>query len=261
MAFALSERAEAAGYRLVSYDTIGSTNSEALAHARAGERGPVWFATSAQSAGRGRRGREWVSPPGNLAASLLTAIDAPLSVAATVGFVAGLAISEALRLCAPGLDVSLKWPNDVLAGKAKLAGILLESEPLPDAVAVVIGIGVNLIAAPQDLPYAATSLAHLGRRVEAQQLFSALSDAWVDYVRLWDNGRGMARVRSLWLTRAAGVGAPVSVQVGGQIIEGVFETLDEAGRLLVRSADHSLVPVAAGEVQFGSAASARAGAR
>lgn len=260
MTFALGPRAAAAGYRITSYDSIGSTNAEALECARAGDRGPIWIAARAQSAGRGRRGRDWSTSEGNLAASLLKVVDVPLARAATLGFVAGLALDEALRLCASGVRVGLKWPNDVLASGAKLAGILLESEPMEQGrvheheLAVVIGIGVNVASAPSALPYPAISLAKLGFHVLPELLFAALTDAWIEFERIWDEGRGIATVRSLWLARAEGLNAPVAVRVGSNVIRGIFETLDDQGRLIVRAADHSLIPVAAGEVHFGLAA-------
>ncbi len=254
MPFALSERAAAAGYRLIAFEEIGSTNAEALARAHDGERGLLWIVARRQNAGRGRHGREWQTLEGNLAASLLIVEDLPLPIAATLGFVAGLAVHEALHACAPGLDVALKWPNDVLAGEAKLAGVLLESEPRDGTLALVVGIGINVAAAPAGLPYPATSMAALRRHVRLDVLFGALADAWLDYVRLWDHGRGMARIRTLWLERAAGVGGPVTVQICGRSMRGIFETLDESGRMMVRGDDRALVPVSAGEVYFGARA-------
>src|SRR3954454_6434907 len=138
MIFSLGPRAASAGYRLIAFDHVASTNAEALIRARDGERGPVWFVTSAQTAGRGRRHRPWIAPRGNLASSVLEVMQVPPAVAATLGFAAGLALQEALRklnlnasLRSAGSDritFSLKWPNDVLAGTDKLAGILLEAE-------------------------------------------------------------------------------------------------------------------------------------
>jgi BirA family transcriptional regulator, biotin operon repressor / biotin---[acetyl-CoA-carboxylase] ligase len=225
-----------------------------LARMRAGERGPLWIAARAQTAGRGRRDRDWATPDGNLAASFLTATDVPLSKAATLGFVAGLALDEALKLCAPGLPVALKWPNDVLVQNMKLAGILLESEPVDGRLAVVVGIGVNVVAAPQGLPLPATSLAALGKPVRTVDLFTALTDAWTAFERIWDAGRGLSAIRSQWLKRAAGIGAPVSVQMGNNVLRGIFETLDEEGRLVLRTPDNSKVTIAAGDVHFGTAA-------
>lgn len=254
MGFALGPKATQAGHRLASFDSIGSTNAEAMARLRAGERGPLWIAARAQTAGRGRRGRDWATPEGNLAASLLTMTDVPLWKAATLGFVAGLALDEALKLCAPGLPVTLKWPNDVLVQDKKCAGILLESEPVDGRLAVAIGIGVNVVAAPQGLPVQATSLAALGQHVSAEYLFAALTDAWIAFEQIWENGRGLPEIRAQWLKRASGLGAPVSVQVGNDVRRGIFETLDEEGRLVLRASDNSKVTVTAGDVHFGSAA-------
>lgn len=271
-ALALGRTAEEAGYRLAAFDTIGSTNAEAMARARAGDPGRLWVASLAQTAGRGRRGRAWETPSGNLAASLMLVGDAPAETVATLGFVAGLALSDALAATAPGVSASvaldgtgagrgdrftLKWPNDVLADGAKLAGILLEAERLPQGGgAVVIGIGVNVAHAPQGLPYPATALAALGADLTAEILFAALTDAWVGLAAVWDEGRGFAEIRRRWLARASGLGGPVAVSSGGTVLSGVFETVDETGRLLVRGADGSLRTVTAGEVHFGVAATA-----
>ena len=112
----------------------------------------------------------------------------------------------------------LKWPNDVLAEGAKLAGILLESTVLSGGgYAVAVGIGVNVVAHPADVPYPATSLATLGAGCDAETLFLALSDAWLGHYAAWDEGRGLARVRDRWLARAAGLGGEVAVRVDGQV--------------------------------------------
>src|ERR1700712_3530234 len=134
MAFYLGPRAVSAGYKLAAFDSIGSTNAEALARARDGECGPTWFVTSEQTAGRGRRHRPWIAPRGNLACSILEAIDVSPAVAATLGFAAGLALEAALRKVSPSneMNFALKWPNDVMAGNKKLAGILLEAETVAD---------------------------------------------------------------------------------------------------------------------------------
>lgn len=264
MSFALGQRALQAGYRLAAFDRIGSTNTEAIERARAGERGPIWFVTSEQTAGRGRRQRAWIAPRGNLAASILEVVDVPPAVAATVGFAAGLAeeaalekvsLEAALRLGPDRPRYALKWPNDVLAGGKKLVGIGLEAEPVAGGLAVVTGIGTNVVAAPEGTPTRAVSLAALGVHISAEELFSALSDAWVEFRGIWDNGRGFAEIRRLWLARAAGLGEKVAVQTGSAILEGIFDTIDDTGCLIVRTPDGRRVPVAAGEVFFGATAS------
>jgi len=290
MAFVLGPTAERAGYRVRSFETLDSTNLEAMRLGRAGERGPLWVVSTHQGAGRGRRGRAWSTPRGNLAASLLRVSSLSPARAATLGFVAGLALERALRSVAPGanffaagldggtVDVdavlddrrvrasrkpmrfALKWPNDVLADGAKLAGILLESELVDDGSrVVVVGIGVNVVAAPSDAPYPATSLKALGFAVKAEALFQALSESWVEMESVWDEGRGMARLRELWLASATGLGAPIAVEIGGAVTRGVFETIDDAGQLVLRKPDGSRQAIAAGEVHFGTAATSAAG--
>jgi BirA family biotin operon repressor/biotin-[acetyl-CoA-carboxylase] ligase len=268
MALQLGTRASAAGYRLAAFDSIGSTNAEALARARDGEAGPIWFVTTEQTAGRGRRHRPWIAPRGNLASSILEVIAVAPGVAATLGFAAGLALEAALRIVSAeavarsaglALNWRLKWPNDVLAGTQKLAGILLEAETAPDGrLAVVVGIGSNVIAAPENTPYPATSLQALGLAVTAEELFCALSDCWTEYRGIWHDGRGFGDIRRLWLERAAGLGEPVSVQAGATLVEGVFDTIDDAGCLIVRTQDGNRVPISAGDVYFKSTASAGA---
>ena len=269
MTFSLGPRAALAGYQLAAFDSIGSTNAEAMSRARDGERGPMWFVTSEQTAGRGRRHRPWIAPRGNLACSILEVIDVSPAVAATLGFAAGLALEAALQrvsieasLRSAGSDqmsYSLKWPNDVLAGRQKLAGILLEAEAVADnRLAVVVGIGANVVAAPEGTPTPATSLAALGVHIGAEELFATLSDAWAEFRSLWDNGRGFGEVRRLWLARAAGLGLPVAIQSGGSTVEGTFDTIDESGCMIIRTLQGKRVPISAGDVYFGAAASAGA---
>ena len=274
MEFRLAPSAVEAGYRLESFPSVGSTNAMALERAHAGESGPLWIVSRKQEAGRGRRGREWATPEGNLAATLLLSGLRDLKTAATLGFVAGLALGDALDAVVPdhaisiGLDgadagngqrFELKWPNDVLAGGAKLAGILLESAVVAEEnAAVAVGIGVNVVAHPDDLPYPATSLSALGADCGAERLFLALSDAWVANWRRWDEGRGLDWIRARWLARAAGLGGEVAVKVGVEVLRGTFETIDEDCRFVIRDRQGRAHEIAAGDVHFGAIASAAA---
>jgi BirA family biotin operon repressor/biotin-[acetyl-CoA-carboxylase] ligase len=194
-------------------------------------------------------------------------MDVTPAMAATLGFAAGLAleailrqlsVEAALRMAGSDrLNFTLKWPNDVLAGRSKLAGILLEAEAMVGgSLAVVVGIGTNVIAAPEGTPTPATSLKALGIDISAEELFAALSDGWAEFRGIWDNGRGFAEIRRLWLERAAGLGQAVSIKSGGALIEGIFDTIDEQGCMIVRTTDGDLVPITAGDVYFGSVASA-----
>lgn len=262
MRFTLAPQAEAFGYSLIAFEQIGSTNTEALERARSGETRPLWIVSHHQVSGRGRRGRAWIAPPGNLAASLLLQVECEPAVAATLGFVAGLAIDEALRTSVPALQqgdrLKLKWPNDVLLDGAKLVGILLESEVLPGGRrVVVIGMGVNVVAHPQDAPYPVTALAAAGSTIDAAGLFETLSATWLTWYARWQNGEGMPDIRRQWLTRAAGLGEPVAIRFGDETVRGNFETIDDSGQLVVLRPDGQRTTITAGDVHFGSAASAR----
>src|SRR5882672_11001128 len=163
----LHKDADAAGVRLIAHDALGSTNAEALACVREGARGPLWITADRQTAGRGRRGNVWNSPPGNLYASLLLIGAAPAARLPELCFVAALALRDAVGAAAPSLAarLNLKWPNDLLLDGAKIAGILIEAESVGDKTVTVAGIGVNCAHHPAGTHYPATSLAASGAAV------------------------------------------------------------------------------------------------
>ena len=267
MTFTLGPRATSAGYRLEAFEQVGSTNLEAMARAREGDRGSIWIVTVEQTAGKGRRQRAWVSPSGNLPCSVLEVLDVAPAIAATLGFAAGLAAEAALRKVSleaalrsgpESFKYELKWPNDVLVGGRKLVGISLDAEAVDEHLAVVAGIGINVVAAPEGTPTPAISLAALGVQIGAEELFSVLSDSWVEFRGIWDNGRGFGQIRKLWLERATGLGQAVAIKSAGSTIEGIFETIDAQGCMIVRTPAGQLMPITAGDVYFGSAASAGA---
>src|SRR5438045_2393257 len=215
-----------AGVRHIVYETLGSTNAEALTLARAGERGPLWLTAASQSAGRGRRGSQWISPPGNLHATLLLTEPSPPAQAPQLSFVAALAAHDAVAACASQLGSSLKvkWPNDLLVEKAKVAGILIEGENGP-VFAVAIGIGVNCAAHPDNADYPATDLAAVGALVVPDALFAALSAAMDRRLAQWNRGQGFGATRAEWLKRAAGLGQTLQVRLPERALSGRFEGL------------------------------------
>ena len=251
----LDPTAAAAGARLTIHDTIGSTNAEGLARAGAGERGPLWIVARQQSAGRGRRGRVWVSEPGNLYASLVLTDAAPPERFPELSFVAALALYDTLSGFAPGLSarLALKWPNDLLIDHSKLAGILVEGE----GSTVVIGIGVNCIHHPDGTEFPATDLAAVGVRATPEHLFTPLSAAMASRLAQWDRGAGFAAIRSNWLARARGLGKPIRVALAEQELTGQFETIDQGGRLVLRLADGAMRAITAGDVFTGASLAAR----
>ena len=260
MGFQLSPEAQNQGYRLESHDTVGSTNSMALERAKTGDTGRLWIAALKQDAGRGRRNRAWESPHGNLAATLLHIHHGDLGQVATLGFVAGLALKEAVDAIAPRYGkFTLKWPNDVLADGKKLSGILLESIALQNGgLGIAIGIGVNIIAHPLQTPFPATDLAYQDINASAEHVFLALSDAWVTLFRLWNNGSGLDIIRKRWLAGAAGLGTEIAINHNGTVLRGRFETIDADCRIVIRDDRGLLHHINAGDVYFGTTASVRA---
>ena len=248
----LDPAAAAAGFRLVARDTLDSTNAEALRYAQRhpSEAGPLWFTAREQTAGRGRRGNSWISPPGSLYATLLMKDPASPRHAPELSFVAALSVHDAILDCAPVLrgQLALKWPNDVLCGGAKLAGILLESYWLDASLALAIGIGVNCLHHPPQTSYPATDLAAAGAEASADDLFIALSRAMMKRLNQWRGGEGFSAVRSDWLDRASGLGEEMQARLPGRTLVGRFEALDEAGCLLLRLADGSIETIVAGDV-------------
>jgi BirA family transcriptional regulator, biotin operon repressor / biotin---[acetyl-CoA-carboxylase] ligase len=246
----LSSAAVAAGYRLSAHDTLASTNAAALISANGGDRGPLWVVARAQTAGRGRRGNAWVSPPGNLYATLLLTDPAPPDCAPQLSFAAVLALHDAVATCAPAVRaaLALKWPNDLLCGGKKLAGILIESERVADGLAVAIGIGVNCKSHPADTPFLATDLGDEGAATAPEALFEALTACMARRLAQWRCGAGFAEIRADWIARAAGLGGDIRARLPDRELIGRGEGLDEHGRLLLRLLDGSLHAIAAGEV-------------
>lgn len=278
--FRLGQGALQRQHRLLDLAECDSTNAEALRLMRAGESGPLWIATTRQNAGRGRRQRPWAFTPGNLAATFLQTMEIAPARAATLGFVAGVALNDALTQAAHGYEQSafspyaaraeparlpdafrIKWPNDILGNGRKLAGILLECEqanPVGSGMLnVVVGMGVNVVDAPSDTPYPATSLAAMGLPLGAEDIFEVLSSAWAQALDQWDFGRGMEAIRARWMARAAGLNMPVIVENAGRRISGLFEAIDSEGRLII-AANGTHETIAAGDVFFGNAGSLKA---
>jgi len=249
----LDPRATAAGVRLIAYELVASTNAEALELARKGEAGPLWITAARQSAGRGRRGRPWVSEPGNLYASLLLTDPAPADHWAELSFVAALAVHDAVVEVAAELKpkLAIKWPNDLLLSGQKFAGILLEAEGAQKNAedgAVAVGIGVNCASHPPDTDHPATDMAAAGARISPATLFAALSAKMLGRLAQWNQGEGFSTIRADWLARVAGLGEEIRVRLADRELAGRFEALDEAGGLVLRLPDGGTKTITAGDV-------------
>ncbi len=247
-----------AGVSLRAFAEIDSTNEEAKRLGEAGEAGPLWITAERQTAGRGRRGREWVSPSGNFMGTLLLHPQATPRKAAELSFVAALAVHDAVDgLLPPGLraGLKLKWPNDLLHDGKKLAGILLESSGIAggEIAWLAIGIGINLAQFPEGVEYPATSLAALGvADVTPEDALERLAAAFDRRLQQWRDVQGFAAIREAWLARAAGLGGPITVRLADETFDGVFVGLAPDGALEVRTATGEMRQISAGDVFFRS---------
>ncbi len=247
-----SASAEATSWRVVRKPTTVSTNIDVLDLARLGDPGRVWVVAETQNGGRGRRGREWTSQPGNLYASALLIDPGVPPRLPELPFVAAVAAADAVAAIACGRKTpGIKWPNDVLIDGRKLAGILLESTRTPSGrTAVAVGIGVNCRHHPFGTETPATDLLFEGIDASPERLFDALSDSFAARLDEWDEGRGFAAIRAAWLSRAVGIGGPIRVRLMRGEDRGVFEGIDADGLLILAGADGSRRKISAGDVFF-----------
>jgi BirA family biotin operon repressor/biotin-[acetyl-CoA-carboxylase] ligase len=237
---------------VAGFAAIGSTNAEALARAEAGERGPLFIAAERQSAGRGRRGREWISEPGNLHATLLLTDPSPPAASPQLCFVAALALHDAVLDGCAALAPSrlkLKWPNDLLLDGRKAAGILIEGTGAPSGrIAVAIGFGVNCRHHPSDTLFPATDFAAAGFDLPPPLLLERLGARIAQRLQEWGRGEGFAATRAAWLARASGLGQAIEARLPRETLGGIFESVNEAGELVLRRAGGERRTISAGDV-------------
>lgn len=246
---ALDPSLAARGYALRHLPEVGSTNLEAKAALRAGA-DRLWVVADMQRAGRGRHERDWVSPPGNLYASIALSEPAPPASLPLMGFVAGVALVEAILALAPdlGARLALKWPNDVLLDGAKAAGILLEGETtLEGRAGLVIGMGVNVATVPEGLDRPAVALASAASWLSRDALFASLQKTFAETLGVFDSGRGFAAIRARWLALSLPMGQRLSVKLPAGVLEGKFAGVDGYGALRLET-PHGVETVLAGDV-------------
>jgi len=236
------------GWRLVVLSEVDSTNDELRRRASEEPFDGLAVVAERQTAGRGRRGRVWASPRGNLYLSLRLRQADSLAETALLSFVSAVALADAIAELAPQVPLALKWPNDVLVAGCKVSGILLES----DGPAIIVGIGVNLTEAPEATQalYPPTSLRQQGLTVTVAEFAPVFLRHLSEMVALWRRG-GMAAIRPLWLARAHGIGGRLIARLqDGQELVGVFEDLSPDGALLLRLPTGELRSILAADVFF-----------
>ena len=232
-------------FRIEQVAEIDSTNEACRLRALAGEAAGLVIRADRQTAGRGRRGRSWSSPQGNLYASILLRPQRPASEAAALGFAAVMAIGDvAEALLPPDTLVQHKWPNDLLITSRKASGILLEAQP----GFVVLGIGANIASHPADTPYPATDLVAAGAAsITPQALLERLLTAFAPLYHSWERA-GFAALLPAWRRRAAGLGETIEVRLERETLTGIFRDLEPDGTLRLGLSDGTERRIAAGDV-------------
>ena len=220
--------------------------------AAAHETVPTWILADSQTAGRGRRGRAWQSPVGNLMTTLYLPISFDAVKAGQLAFVAGLALERTVSaLIGERAQASLKWPNDVLVDGKKASGILLESAMRDNKIDwLAIGLGLNLAHHPDDTPYPATSLAaYMDTPANNLAALEILACAFDEVFRQWRNG-GFGPVLQAWRAGAHGLGGPIVATLENEQFEGIFKDIDEKGALILQTAAGDTMTIDAGDVFF-----------
>jgi BirA family biotin operon repressor/biotin-[acetyl-CoA-carboxylase] ligase len=232
-------------FRIEQVAEIDSTNEACRLRAVTGEAAGLVIRADRQTAGRGRRGRTWNSPAGNLYASLLLRPNRPGSEAAALGFAAVTAMGDVAEDLLPReRSVQHKWPNDLLIDGHKTSGILLETEP----GFLVLGIGVNIASHPDDTPYPATDLVREGAApIAAQALLERFLGAFAPLYERWA-AAGFAALLPAWRRRAAGLGEAIEVRLERETLSGLFRDLDPDGTLRLALSDGTERRIAAGDV-------------
>jgi BirA family transcriptional regulator, biotin operon repressor / biotin---[acetyl-CoA-carboxylase] ligase len=271
---------------VIWFDQIDSTNAEAARRAGAGEHAPLWIEAGAQTAGRGRRGRAWLSAPGNVFLTYLGHADRAPADLALLGFAAAVAVADVVDALIGSPATRLKWPNDVLIGGAKLSGILLESGSAAPPKAIsdqvdagwsgeiatkkesrapirshriglgskaglwfALGVGVNCVSPPEDTDRPITALAHHGVQTTALIVRANLRAALAETADVLAQ-QGFAPIRARWLARAYGLGESVRAQIGAETIAGRAVDLSADGALAIQTPDGRVRSISAGEVYF-----------
>ncbi|MCF6198350.1 MAG: biotin--[acetyl-CoA-carboxylase] ligase [Hyphomicrobiaceae bacterium] len=252
------------GYQYFWSEEIDSTNLEAFRKRDNGLTGDSWFGTKRQIGGRGSRGKQWVSSPGNLYASLLTHSSCSSQQLPQISVLAALAAYSAIEQFAGDYfrmgSLCLKWPNDILLEGRKICGILVESRPSSTRAGqfdVVMGTGINLASHPEAHEFkdpdanglfAAGHLAQNGWDCSIEQLFVALAQSTRDWRSIWANGAGFETVRLAWLERSCHIGQTIKISVGERLYEGRFKTISSEGALLLEDLSGSTQEISSGSI-------------
>ena len=239
------------------YGSVGSTNLVARERLAFGADAWTVIFAEQQKSGRGQGEKSWVSPSGNMYASIILRPGTELTALSQLSFVAALAVADVVESSVLGteVDVRLKWPNDVFLNRHKVSGILLESHSVTENLvvryAVVVGVGINVSSNPANTRYGATCINRFAKPSKSvHEVLSGFLKAMVSWYDIWEVA-GFDVVRTAWQDRSYGLGQRVRISQGNEPpVGGIFVGLDDDGRMLVRQTDDRMKTISSGSVDF-----------
>lgn len=241
-----------AGWHHFHQSSVGSTSQLLMDAARDGASiDRLWCTADEQLGGRGRRGRQWVSPSGNMYASVGLIDAASTEALGTLPLVVAVAVHKTISDALPPAtraSCQIKWPNDILINRAKCAGLLLEAFSHQGSTGVIVGIGINCAHSPSDTPYPTATMNAQGATIAPIELWRLLAHHFAHYLGVWDRGSNFAEIRRLWLASAVGIGEQISVNLATGSKSGIFQTIDQEGFLLLNTANNKTERISAGDV-------------
>ncbi|MCH9806443.1 MAG: biotin--[acetyl-CoA-carboxylase] ligase [Alphaproteobacteria bacterium] len=244
---------------VLDLEETGSTNAQAVRLSLKGETGPLWVTARKQSEGRGRQGRDWMSPEGNLFASLLVTLRCQPTEIPGLSILAGVALANAINALLPGRPDGhstlprLKWPNDLMMTDAKMAGILVETTSRPaDLIAAILGFGVNLAHAPDIPGRPTTCLGNHGVNADPSQVLGQLDGSLRQTFATLSKPAGFDELRRQWLLHGPDLGSPLTISHATQSVVGTFSGLADDGALLIKTATGQLKRITFGDVEAAS---------
>lgn len=241
------------GWRQAHLPVVGSTNEELMAYAKSGHNADrLWLTAGEQNTGKGRRGRSWLSPPGNFHGSVFLRDPCDQQHLGFLPLVCAVAVHQAIDglLRDQSCVVEIKWPNDVLVDGAKCCGMLIEADHSDTHIQAIIGCGINLIAHPDDTPYPATDFRALGLDISPNHVLHHLASSLDAVLAQWDRGKANQPILDYWTAHARGIGDQTIISLADRQIEGVCEGINAQGFLLLREPSGQLNEISAGDVFY-----------
>lgn len=239
-------------YNLLIFNTIDSTNSEAMRLIKANANMEYVILSEMQLRGRGRYQNEWQSPKGNLYFSLMLTRFVPINIKPQFSFITSVAVYQSIKNIIERYDynahsLKIKWPNDLILNDKKVSGILLESININSKCYTVIGIGVNILSAPINIHTATSIKEYINQEIDIYLLLDLIMNNFDTYFNIWEK-KGFKEIRNILIDNAFNLNQNINFNDGNQLVSGIFKNIDEQGNLVLKLSDGSNAIFSAGEI-------------